>query len=136
MREEATLRSLICLFPKYLFVNTNTCISISSKFYIFISKTFFCNQKHIFIFKIFFVIKTETGHGSTQNTHTESKQVKLITEMIKICVFTLFFCSIAGKHLLIQTEGKVLDRPTATCSIGELIEGPYSSTLSPGGLVH
>ena len=76
----------------------------------------------IFLFpKYLFVIKTETGHGSTQNTHTESKKVKLITEMIKICVITLFFCSIAGRHVLIQTE---------------LIEGPYTSTLLPGGLVH
>merc|ERR1711913_254548 len=25
-------------------------------------------------------------------------------EMIKICVITLFFCSIAGRHVLIQTE--------------------------------
>ena len=41
--------------------------------------------------------------------------------MIKICVITLFFCSIAGRHVLIQTE---------------LIEGPYTSTLLPGGLVH
>merc|ERR1711913_145208 len=40
----------------------------------------------------------------TQNTHTESKQVRLIKEMIKICVFTLFFCSIAGKHFLIKTK--------------------------------
>merc|ERR1711874_123823 len=61
------------------------------------------------IFKIFFVIKTETGHGRTQNTHTESKKVRLITEMIKICVFTLFFCSIAGKHLLIQTGDRGQD---------------------------
>merc|ERR1711874_871840 len=45
----------------------------------------------------------------TQNTHTESKQVRLITEMSKICVFTLFFCSIAGKHLLIQTEDRGQD---------------------------
>merc|ERR1711936_532648 len=37
-------------------------------------------------------------------TPIESKQVKLIPEMIKICVFTLFFCSIAGKHFLIKTE--------------------------------
>merc|ERR1711936_1115734 len=39
-----------------------------------------------------------------EKTHIESKQVKLITEMIKICVFTLFFCSIAGRHFLIRTE--------------------------------
>ena len=38
----------------------------------------------------------------------------MITEMIKIFVFTLFFCSIAGR----------------------LIEGPFNSTLLPGGLVH
>merc|ERR1711913_209420 len=44
------------------------------------------------------------GEHRTQNTHTESKQVKLITEMIKICLFTFFFCSIAGRHFLIQTE--------------------------------
>merc|ERR1711874_311011 len=42
--------------------------------------------------------------GRSQNTHTESKQVRLIKEMIKICVFTLFFCSIAGKHFLIKTK--------------------------------
>ena len=53
--------------------------------------------------------EADAGQNRTQKTHTESKQVKLITEMIKICVFTLFICSIAGKHFLIQTEGKVLD---------------------------
>merc|ERR1711874_234874 len=44
--------------------------------------------------------------GRTQNTHTESKKVKLITEMIRICVFTFFFCYIAGRHFLIQTEDR------------------------------
>merc|ERR1712062_598947 len=48
--------------------------------------------------------------GRTQKTHTESKQVKLSTEMIKICVSTLFFCSIAGRHFLIQTEANVPDK--------------------------
>ena len=146
---------MICLFPEYLFVITNTCISISLKFYVlyfYFQNIFFviqnsnrarqsaqkteqegrihlmkykyinikyyvplCLKFDIFIFKTFFVIKTETWHGSTENTHIESKKVKLITEMIKICVFTLFFCYIAGKHFLIKTEGKVLDWPRATC---------------------
>merc|ERR1711874_270882 len=48
------------------------------------------------------------GHR-TQNTHTESKQVKYNIEMIQFCVFTLFFCSITGRHFLIQTEDRGQD---------------------------
>ena len=50
-------------------------------------------QKHLFL------IRTQ----NTEQTETElkaSKQVIYIIEMIKICVFTLFFCSLAGEDYI------------------------------------